>query len=242
MPTPDWNAFAVGAVVVTCALLFLSWASARTFSAVAPGGDGPDDEGEAPAPTVPTGGALVANVGLTHGLLGLALLGLVWYAAVPLETLGASPVAGGQVTTGIGIGAGLYLASEAATAVADRVGFEYDERLRESLAPDAPAEWAALLFVALPLVAGAEELLFRGILIGALGAGFGLPVWWLAVGSSVLFGVGHGAQGPVGVAVTASLGLVLAAAFVLTGSLVVVVVAHYTVDALEFVVREGLLD
>ncbi|MCH7661371.1 MAG: CPBP family intramembrane metalloprotease domain-containing protein, partial [Euryarchaeota archaeon] len=35
------------------------------------------------------------------------------------------------------------------------------------------------------------------------------------------------------------LGFVLAAAFILTESLLVVVVAHYLVNALEFVVHEG---
>jgi predicted Abi (CAAX) family protease len=42
------------------------------------------------------------------------------------------------------------------------------------------------------------------------------------------------------VLVTGTLGLVLAAGFVLTGSLLAVVVAHYLVNALEFVVHEGL--
>jgi hypothetical protein len=40
--------------------------------------------------------------------------------------------------------------------------------------------------------------------------------------------------------VTGALGFALAAGFVLTGSLVVVVVAHYLVNALEFTVHEGL--
>jgi membrane protease YdiL (CAAX protease family) len=55
----------------------------------------------------------------------------------------------------------------------------------------------------------------------------------------VAFALGHGAQGPAGVAATGVLGFVLAAAFVLTGSLLVVVVAHYLVNALEFVVHEA---
>jgi membrane protease YdiL (CAAX protease family) len=41
-------------------------------------------------------------------------------------------------------------------------------------------------------------------------------------------------------AVTGALGFVLAAAFVVTGSLLSVIVAHYLVNALEFVVHEGL--
>jgi membrane protease YdiL (CAAX protease family) len=90
----------------------------------------------------------------------------------------------------------------------------------------------------LPLIAGFEEFLFRGVLVGALSTGFGLSPWALAVASSAAFALGHGAQGPAGVVVTGTLGFVLAAAFVLTGSLLVVVVAHYLVNALEFLVHE----
>ncbi|PSQ23595.1 CPBP family intramembrane metalloprotease domain-containing protein, partial [Halobacteriales archaeon QS_9_67_15] len=75
---------------------------------------------------------------------------------------------------------------------------------------------------------------------GAPGAAFGVSPWALAVVSSVAFALGHGAQGRVGVAVTGALGLALAAGFILTDSLLVVVVAHYLVNALEFLVHEGL--
>nr|WP_245545383.1 CPBP family intramembrane glutamic endopeptidase [Halomicrobium katesii] len=65
----------------------------------------------------------------------------------------------------------------------------------------------------------------------ALAAGFSLSPWLLAVVSSVVFGAAHGAQGRVGMLVTGGLGLALAAGFVLTDSLLVVVVAHYLVNA-----------
>jgi membrane protease YdiL (CAAX protease family) len=97
-----------------------------------------------------------------------------------------------------------------------------------------------LLGVVLPVIAGFEELLFRATLVGAIPAGFGVSPWVMVGFSSVAFGVGHGAQGPAGIAVTGTLGAVLGVAFVLTGSFVVVVVAHYLVNALEFVVHEGL--
>lgn len=242
MSAARWSAFAAGAVLLTAVLLGLSWASARSLRAL--GAPGEETAADAPATVdraLPTGVALAANVGLTHGLLGAVVLGLAWATAVPLSALGVADVSAGALAAGAGVGAGLYLASEAATAAADRLGLAYDEGLRSALAPRDPLGWALLLLVALPLVAAAEELLFRGVLVGALGAGLGLHVWGLAVASSLLFGLGHGAQGRVGVAVTAGLGFALAAAFVLTGSLAVVVVAHYTVDALEFVVREGFL-
>jgi len=90
------------------------------------------------------------------------------------------------------------------------------------------------------IIALVEEFLFRAAAIGA--AALALPVspWVLAVVSSVGFALGHGAQGRVGVVVTGALGFALAAGFVISGSFVVVVVAHYLVNAMEFAVHEGL--
>ena len=240
MATPDWTLLAVALGLVTLLLLVLSRASARLVAAGPP----PGDSGavpEAKSAPVPTGGALLANVALTHGGLLVVLVGLVWYAEIPVDAVGAGEPSAAVIALGLAIGVGIYLASETSTALADRFGVEYDERLRKLLAPNGPAQWAVLLLVVLPVIAGAEELLFRGLLVGAFGAGFGLHPLVLVPGSSVLFGLGHSAQGGVGVVVTAALGVVLGVAFVWTGSLAVVVVAHYVVDALEFVVREGLL-
>ena len=123
-------------------------------------------------------------------------------------------------------------------ALADAAGLGRSEELREFLAPNSRPGWIVLLGGVLPIVAGFEELLFRGVLVGAFATGFGVSPWVLVLASSVLFGLGHGAQGRLGVLVTGSLGFVLGAAFVLTDSLLVVVVAHYLVNALEFVVHE----
>jgi membrane protease YdiL (CAAX protease family) len=184
--------------------------------------------------------ALLANVGLTQGVLGGLVVAAAVAFAVPPAALGAAVPDARALALGAGLGVALYVANRAGAAVAARFGVSGDERLRELLAPDGAAGWAVLLLVVLPVVAGFEELLFRGALVGALSAGFGLSPWPLAAVSSVLFGLGHGAQGRGGVAVTTALGFVLAAAFVLTDSLAVVVVAHYLVNALEFVVHEAL--
>ncbi|MXR21450.1 CPBP family intramembrane glutamic endopeptidase, partial [Halobacterium bonnevillei] len=100
--------------------------------------------------------------------------------------------------------------------------------------PASTRGWLLLFGVSLPVVAGFEELLFRGFLVGAFATGFEVSPWLLAVASSVVFGAGHTAQGYVGVVVTTLLGFALAAAYVVTGSLLVVVVAHYVVNAAEF--------
>jgi membrane protease YdiL (CAAX protease family) len=187
-----------------------------------------------------TTAALLANVAVSQGLFGLLLVGGAWYTGVPAGALGLGPVDAGVLGAGLAVGAGLYAANAAGSVVGERFGLGGGEQLREALAPETPAGWVVLLGVVLPVVAGFEELLFRGVLVGALSVGFGVSPWLLAVGSSVAFALGHGAQGRAGVVVTGVLGFGLAAAFVVTGSLLAVVVAHYLVNALEFVVHEGL--
>jgi membrane protease YdiL (CAAX protease family) len=183
---------------------------------------------------------LLANVLVTHGLLALLVVGGAVFWQVPVSALGVSAPTAAAISWGVAAGVVLYVADEVAAAGAARLGVDHDEALRELLAPDTPVGWVALLGGVLPVIAVSEELLFRGVLIGALATGFGLPPWWLALGSSVVFALGHGAQGRGGVVVTGLLGAALAAAFVVSGSLLVVVVAHYVVNALEFAVHEGL--
>jgi membrane protease YdiL (CAAX protease family) len=200
------------------------------------------DEGETDPLATMTTRMLLANVAITQGVFLVAVVGAAVLTGVPASAMGLSPAAFGPASllAGVGLGVGLYVANEVGAAVAEGTGIEYDERLRSVLAPDSARGWAALLGFVLPLVAVFEEVLFRAAMVGVLAAGFGFSPWLLALGSSLLFAAGHGLQGPAGVVVTGALGFVLAAAFVLTGSLVTVVVAHYLVNALEFGVHEGL--
>jgi membrane protease YdiL (CAAX protease family) len=191
-----------------------------------------------------TSGLLLANVLVSQGLFAGFLLFGAWFTDVPASAFGvtADPLSTGLPAVGVGVGAGLvlYLLNELGAGVGDRLGVTADESLRELLAPDTRLGWVVLLFVVLPIVAGFEEFLFRGALIGVVAAGFGVSPWLLAALSSVAFALGHGAQGPGGILVTGLLGFALAVTFVLTGSLLAVIVAHYLVNALEFVVHEGL--
>jgi len=186
--------------------------------------------------------ALLANVAVSQGVFAALLVTLAWYTEIPAWAFGLAPesFALGGVGMGIGVGSVFYILNEAAAAVGRRWGFSTPTGLREALAPETAAGWAVLLLIVLPIIAGFEELLFRGALIGVIHAGFEISVWLLAVGSSVAFALGHGAQGRLGIVVTGLLGVGLAAVFVLTGSLVVVIVAHYVINALEFVVHEGI--
>ncbi|SER61307.1 CPBP family intramembrane glutamic endopeptidase [Natrinema salaciae] len=188
-------------------------------------------------------GVLLANVAFSQGLFALVLIGAAIYAAIPASALGIELSAAFLETGllwGTAAGVAFYVANELAAAAATRVGFDHEEDLRELLSPDSLREWLMLLAGVLPIIAVFEELLFRAALIGVPAAGFGLSPWLLAIGSSIAFALGHGMQGSVGVVVTGALGFALAAVFIVTGSLLVVVVAHYLVNALEFVVHEGL--
>jgi membrane protease YdiL (CAAX protease family) len=254
----DWAAFAGIAVALLALLLVLARASQsyvgptitpaeRAWLAGLPDGADHLDASGAPAPTpAPTeslsGGFVLVNVALSQGLFGFVLLLGAWYTEVPLSALGLgpAPLSTGTpaVLWGLALGAALAGANALGSRVAERVGYEPGTELRELLAPDTARDWLLLFGVALPTVAVVEEFLFRATLVGAFAAGFGVSPWLLAVLSSVAFAVGHGAQGPAGVVVTGLLGFVLAAAFVLTGSLVVVILAHYLVNAVEFLRHE----
>ncbi|WP_336021975.1 CPBP family intramembrane glutamic endopeptidase [Halobellus salinisoli] len=200
-----------------------------------------DSTATEPIPELSTA-SLLANVAVSQGLFGLLLLAGAWYAEIPAWAFGVArdAITLETLLLGGGVGLGLYVANEAGATVGARFGLGDGERLRSALAPDSLLGWAALLFVVLPIIAAFEELLFRGALVGALAAGYDVSPWLLALGSSAAFGVGHGAQGRIGILVTATLGFALAAAFILTESLFVVIVAHYVINAAEFVVHEGL--
>ncbi|WP_135820533.1 CPBP family intramembrane glutamic endopeptidase [Halostella litorea] len=190
-----------------------------------------------------TSGVLLANVALSQGLFGAVLVGAALYTGVPAAALGIEPTPASTgwpaLAVGVGLGVALYAGNEAAAAALRRAGVEPNDELRALLAPESATGWVVLLGTVLPVIAVFEELLFRAALVGAVSTGFAVSPWAMAVVSTAAFALGHGMQGPGGVAVTGALGFVLAAAFVVTGSFLAVVVAHYLVNALEFVVREG---
>ena len=184
--------------------------------------------------------ALWANVVLTQGLFGLLLAAIAWYTDVPVAAFGlvVESIPTVTVATGVAFGVAFYVLSELSVRGFQRLGTEPPTELREALAAETPGGWLVLLAVVLPVIAIFEELLFRGAMIGALSVGFDGPVWLLAVVSSVAFGLGHSAQGRAGMVVTGLLGGGLAGVFIWTESLLVVIVAHYVINALEFVVHE----
>lgn len=97
----------------------------------------------------------------------------------------------------------------------------------EALMPHTPGEHS--VFKALAFTAGVcEELLYRGFLIHYLSPWLG--PWGAAVASSVLFGITHAYQGARGIVKTGAVGLGLAAAYVLSGSLWPAILLHIAID------------
>jgi len=100
------------------------------------------------------------------------------------------------------------------------------ESLRAMLPHD---HWEQRWFGAVSISAGiCEEIIYRGFLLGVLST---LGGAWLGVFvSSLVFGLAHSYQGPVGIAKTAGVGLIMAGLTVLTGSLWAAMFLHIVVD------------
>ncbi|CCC39166.1 CPBP family intramembrane glutamic endopeptidase [Haloquadratum walsbyi] len=185
--------------------------------------------------------ALLANVTISQGLFAMLLISGAWIARIPVSAFGVGmgPTKALILALGVGTGVILYIGNEVGSGLGAHFGVDNGETLRSALAPETSRGWVVLLFVVLPIIAGFEELLFRGALIGVIATGYNVSPWILAVVSSLAFALGHGAQGRIGIAVTGVFGFVLAAVFVLSNSLLIVIIAHYIVNALEFIVHEG---
>ena len=183
-----------------------------------------DDEG--PFPRIPlylTSGAIILILGWGGLFIGSAevgreLMGLGEVGAVPLVfwTLGA--------TLGI-------LALQLAFLLGRiRAGIKETPLLHQLLPRTVPEK---IVFAFLSLAAGlGEEIAFRGFAIPGLVLLTGSD-WAAALISSMAFGVLHGYQGWLGVARTGAMGFLLAASFLLSGSLWPAILAHAALDLIS---------
>jgi membrane protease YdiL (CAAX protease family) len=242
MPALNWVVFGVVILVITSGVVWLAHLTARALGSDS-GTDG-KPASETPLDDFRSGSRrfLYGNVVVSHGLFGGLVVLVAWVSNIPIAAFSFGELSPTTFGIGMAVGFGLFGVSETGKVVLSSEQLVYSEHLRELLAPTTPFEWIGLLVVVLPVVAGVEKLLFRGALIGAFAFGFGVAPWILAVFSSVVFGIGHGIQGRAGIIATGLLGGLLAAVFIVTNSLIVVIIAHYVVNALEFVVHEYILD
>lgn len=98
------------------------------------------------------------------------------------------------------------------------------------LLPETAAE--RRLWMLVSVTAGiCEEFIFRGFLIDYLGQPpYGLSPMAAVFASSLIFGLGHLYQGIVGVLLTGALGLMMAAAYFLSGNLLLPILIHVLID------------
>jgi membrane protease YdiL (CAAX protease family) len=108
----------------------------------------------------------------------------------------------------------------------------YSPDIMKSLIPRNQVEWV-LIIIPLLLAVAVEELLFRGLMVG----GFSTVVnpWAMALASGVLFGLMHSPQGNLGIVLTGAVGILFGAVFIITGSLLTVIVAHFALNFLQIV-------
>ena len=179
--------------------------------------------GAGPVPRIPAyvGSGLVI---LSLGLLGLGLGGGV----VGVSAMGFDPIGLSQLATWTVVLTVAAMALIGAFHLLGRLLGVRESRLLLELLPRTRGE--KLYFTGLSLCAGfGEEMAYRRYAIAVLAPIVG-NVWGAAVLSSCVFGLLHAYQGALGVVRTGLLGLILAASFILAGSLWPAIIAHAAVD------------
>jgi len=171
------------------------------------------------------------GIAIQWGLAAFALTLWLWQRR-PLADLGLQP----RFTWGLlGVAAGFaivaaYVLVQRRNALADDQALGRLREQMQNLERMLPHSRVELTwFARLAVTAGiCEELLYRGYLIWYLEHWTGLVP--AALVASVVFGFGHAYQGPRGVVVTTLVGLVMSAAYLITGSLVAGMVIHALMD------------
>jgi len=173
---------------------------------------------------------------VAHWLLLAAGLGLWFGAGRPAASLGIALEVSPLLAVGalvVALGVGLLIAQDRAAGIADRAELERYRagfgRMR-ALVPHDDRELRR--FYALSLTAGVvEETLWRGYLIGYLAAF--MPLGLAAVVATLAFGVAHAYQGAAVLPRITGVGVVFTGLYLATGSLLLPVVLHAAVDALQ---------
>jgi len=108
----------------------------------------------------------------------------------------------------------------------------YSSVVIQAITPKDAREFVLVLVAMAPVVL-LEELLFRSLLIGGLAPVVPLPL--LIVGWSVIFGLLHSPQGVWGMVGAGLGGLLLSLLFVMQGSLLLPLVAHYVTNMVQVI-------
>ena len=139
-----------------------------------------------------------------------------------------------DIVIGITIGLVTAFAVNIISTIAIRIWGKriYSPAIMRGMIPRNQIEWL-LILVPLLLAVALEEVLFRALLIG----GFSMVVnpWIMAIASSIVFGLMHSPQGILGIVLVGLVGMLFGAVFILTNSLLIVIIAHFVINLLQIV-------
>jgi membrane protease YdiL (CAAX protease family) len=168
-------------------------------------------------------------------LVGLCLM-LAWLSGLPASQLG---LASSQPLQTIALGLTIGLVSQVAVNLLTHWAIHhfgrdiYSPMLIRNILPRRPGEWILVALAFWPAVV-MEELLFRSLWLGAFQDVVPLPV--LIGGTSLLFGLMHQPQGVLGMLIAGLLNILLSLLFIWSGTLLMPLLAHYTINLLQVVV------
>lgn len=168
-------------------------------------------------------------------LVGVCL-GLAWLSGLPPAQLGlaaANPVQ--AILLGLVTGLVVQVVVNLITTWSIRYFGRgiYSPQVLANVLPRRPVEWIVVPVAFIPAVA-MEELLFRSLWLGLFEPV--IPLALLIIATSVVFGFMHLPQGKLGAIIAGGINAVFSVVFVWSGSLLVPLVAHYTVNVLQLVV------
>jgi membrane protease YdiL (CAAX protease family) len=168
------------------------------------------------------------------GLVGICLL-LAWTSGLSREQLGLVVVnPWRQIGLGLVIGLFMQMGLNGVMILGIKKFGRcvYSPVVISNILPRRPIEWILVPLAFIPAVL-MEELLFRPLWIGVFSPIMWLPV--LVVGTSFVFGVMHLPQGILGAILAGGANILLSLSFVLTGSFLTPLLAHYTMNLLQIV-------
>ncbi len=173
--------------------------------------------------------ALYVSVALSLLVIALLTLGVATWQDVEPGALGWQVE---DARAGVAWGAAAAVAGLAivwgVTLGARRVGLEESPMAHLLMPRDAPEKCGFLLLSGVAAVC--EEYVFRGFALHTVAAWSGSP-WLAAVAVSASFGLAHGYQKLAGVVRAGTLGFLLAAPTIWTGSLFPAIVGHFWINA-----------
>lgn len=165
-------------------------------------------------------------------LVGVCL-GLAWWSGLPPAQLGLAPASPlRDILLGLMIGLIVQIVINLVTtwSIKNFGRHIYSPQVLANILPRRPVEWILVPLAFIPAVA-MEELLFRSLWLGLFEAI--VPVGLLIVGTSVIFGFMHLPQGKLGAIIAGGINVIFSLAFIWFGSLLVPLIAHYTVNVLQ---------